>query len=816
MSDNIYYKNSGTLKIGDVHRFIITYTPDNIINEIGSNLFIKVKNIENVLMNSAHLHGPYMIYCDIRNSHYSHKNPCFITDDQPFYEPNIIPGNSLIHKLTLNKLNDKYIWIVDIISQIVFSTNAEIKFEILLSNNESSLNKNYSNLKNSNFKPNNLSIQHLTTLDIWNKPPKSIDEPIHLVLLNHGLHSNSSADMFYLKEQIESMASITGENIVIRAYFDNVCKTERGIKYLGRRLAEFIINDSLNGLNNNVNKISFIGHSLGGPVQTFAISYINYNYPEFFKQIHPENFITLASPLLGISNENPAYVKAFLKFGIVGKTGQDLNLDGNQPLLLLLPSEPTRKILKKFKRRTVYANVLNDGIVPLRTSALLYLDWKALTKIYETLDIHGDNPPETKQEANEDHQNYDNKYPNNNNKQNSNSSTENSETREIPDDLENESLRNNNNNNNNNGNNNKTDLNIVDNLKRKIFATVGYCLPNLQAPKTTHKYNYFQTVDDSIDEEDEQNNDTENNNNYDNQSKMSVDKIKQTMTSIPKSSVITSLKKILLPPSPSTKYINDPKSRYNVILHDKIYTPDMIPSNHTNLSKNIIISQLEQNKRHRFFEEKIARRWHEGMSWRKVLVYLQPDAHNNMIVRRRFANAYGWQVIDHLVEEHFSLKSFKGDDINLWKLKDKNDEFIDLEEDEVDNLNEEFQKVMHKEFTKESSNHSKKSNNLNKLYEKNSEKEDEEEGEEKEDNNNNNNNNDNDDDTSERESDDGKWLNETNSVYYDGPTGMINTVTEEMQAWKQSILNMNAPALNDESNTNQAEEIEEMEALRFI
>ena len=53
-------------------------------------------------------------------------------------------------------------------------------------------------------------------------------------------------------------------------------------------------------------------------------------------------------------------------------------------------------------------------------------------------------------------------------------------------------------------------------------------------------------------------------------------------------------------------------------------------------------------------EEKIARAYHHGLSWRKVLVRLEPDAHNNMVVRRMFANAYGWPVIKHLVDTHFS------------------------------------------------------------------------------------------------------------------------------------------------------------------
>ena len=52
-------------------------------------------------------------------------------------------------------------------------------------------------------------------------------------------------------------------------------------------------------------------------------------------------------------------------------------------------------------------------------------------------------------------------------------------------------------------------------------------------------------------------------------------------------------------------------------------------------------------------EEKIARAYHHDLSWRKVLVRLEPDAHNNIMVRRMFANAYGWPVVRHLCDAHF-------------------------------------------------------------------------------------------------------------------------------------------------------------------
>ncbi|CAM9020315.1 unnamed protein product [Wickerhamomyces anomalus] len=47
------------------------------------------------------------------------------------------------------------------------------------------------------------------------------------------------------------------------------------------------------------------------------------------------------------------------------------------------------------------------------------------------------------------------------------------------------------------------------------------------------------------------------------------------------------------------------------------------------------------------------------MEWRKVLVTLRPDAHNNIAVRRKFSNAFGWGVIDHLVENHFGEEAIE-------------------------------------------------------------------------------------------------------------------------------------------------------------
>ena len=86
--------------------------------------------------------------------------------------------------------------------------------------------------------------------------------------------------------------------------------------------------------------------------------------------------------------------------GTLGKTGRDLTLLKRLPawsdisigeskreihsnLSWKLYQKILCKILTQFEQLVVYANAMNDGIVPLRTSALLYLDYEALGDVSE-------------------------------------------------------------------------------------------------------------------------------------------------------------------------------------------------------------------------------------------------------------------------------------------------------------------------------------------------------------------------------------------------------------------------------------------------
>ncbi len=69
-----------------------------------------------------------------------------------------------------------------------------------------------------------------------------------------------------------------------------------------------------------------------------------------------------------------------MHIGIIGKSGQDLGLIpmieyNDEPFLSVLLCAHTRNVLRRFAKRTVYANSVNDGVVPLYTSSLLFIEF---------------------------------------------------------------------------------------------------------------------------------------------------------------------------------------------------------------------------------------------------------------------------------------------------------------------------------------------------------------------------------------------------------------------------------------------------------
>ena len=384
-------------------------------------------------------------------------------------------------------------------------------------------------------------------------------------------------------------------------------RTERGIKYLGRRLGDFVLEEV--GWNSQTNsfseegplysKISFIGHSLGGCVQMFAIAYVHMvTNKAFFELIKPINFITLASPFLGIGSENPNYVKLALTFGVVGKTGWDMGLTWRpvqtfetaetlaqgginskkkesfrdpRPLLrlLALPSSPAHEAIKAFQNHTIYANMINDGIVPLRTAALFFLDWNSIELKDDSegssnnlLDYFPSLSIFSKSESKSAKSNSEPTSPSENNgqplsSQTTNQTNETTEPDKAPDDSQNDQVsdtrrESNATNTHSNANPMLSFLALIRPQAGKTRFNASKVWPRTQTIQTNMPTGHISP---------------------DSSSSSPSSPIQLP----PRRSVIENLTDLVTPPLPSDDFIKNPSSRPNVIIHDKVYHPADIP-----------------------------------------------------------------------------------------------------------------------------------------------------------------------------------------------------------------------------------------------
>ncbi|KAL5332677.1 putative serine esterase-domain-containing protein [Aspergillus crustosus] len=874
----VLIRQTGSVRVGEVVRYTLTYKPaaDGSCPSPTA-LYLKIKNTSAIPLRAAYLHGPYTLYVSCYPTSFDPNSPADRSDagDVPRFEPYLKAGGTWDAVIPTARFkqpeespsaehpNQQPItWIIEIISQVVFSSSASVNYEVLVGRDELSMGLLAANWQpnlskaadlrehwpsGSNGKQllatkgvfsNALTLLIDDTASLWNYPHlpswnynKTTDstefpdnsthfpndtstveaagltaglqvpstsqphaksrQKIHLVMLTHGLHSNLGADMLYLKESIDAASRRTSEQhsqcsddhsirnsptscsgpnvqdvrdsqqeqIIVRGFPGNAARTERGIQYLGKRLAKYVLlmtfpdqphlppkkvkantfpgpffnwrvpqaNDpgieppcieaDLPPLDEHhqyqITSISFIGHSLGGLVQTYAIAYIQKHSPAFFEKIRPINFIALATPFLGLSNENPMYVRFALDFGLVGRTGQDLGLSwtaprirsgwetiiGGQggsfkapghadarakPLLRILPSGPAHDVLTKFQRRTIYSNLVNDGIVPLRTSCLLFLDWKGLERVEKArrengivgtmaewgwAELTGANSksPRTSHHTTEMEMANATKHTGKAvdetslnaaaksclAMQPSSSSASSSHLflmrkpatgslLDLPNDL---------------SGNTKVDGPLPPTLPRPLTGIFSI----FKAKERGHKH-------------------------------LKILKRSQTLSTPPATDLITqdgsspidiafnappqttffeSAGDILMPPLPSVEYIVNPESRPRTVMHDRIYFPEDVPRTVTKQESPLQTQSpmpIPRSAEHSLnqtglkVEEKIARAYHRGLSWRKVLVRLEPDAHNNIIVRRMFTNAYGWPVVQHLVDTHFGPDSLKGSD----------------------------------------------------------------------------------------------------------------------------------------------------------
>lgn len=957
----------GSLKIGEVVRYTVTYTPsrDRILPS-PEFLYLRIRNTSPIPLRAAFVHGPYTLSVAAYPSHFD-PNVKFENPRRygvPEHEPMLKAGGTWLCKLTVpdniresagtgaargdfadasassqhdgdGSATQSASWIVEVTSQVIFSSSAAVGYEVMLARDEKSLSLNSVPVAKNNQAPvpqpgkvsdfqqsigakdghhpaqhkgvfsRAIALKAEDTASLWNTPqlpgwrdwdygrtksegeetavhsmtdqsqeaPENIakrkrPKKVHLVVLTHGLHSNLSADMLFMKESIDAtvrQAKIDAkarrarekqdkdaqdtktrpgtsdnenqedksisreeeeeyddEEVIVRGFSGNATRTERGIKFLGKRLARFVLSmtypdqpflpvmkkatgsialpfrgeDSKDESgataahkNSTVHKaghhhdrafqitsISFIGHSLGGLVQTYAIAYIQKHSPQFFNIIRPINFITLASPMLGLSNENPLYVKFALDFGLVGRTGQDLGLTWraptiarsgwgalvgtlgetahkkvmgevqpeSKPLLRILPTGPAHVALKKFRNRTLYSNVVNDGIVPLRTSCLLFLDWQGLERVdkarreaglVETVvgfgwaELTGANvssrqgpwTPEVEEVSETSSSPPDDKHGG------SHEVPQPPSNATVEDDRKSLSLARasyqGNDQSQNSQTNNDFPFSGFFNFFKSSESKAQTQKPPDISPRESKIYQRSQTL--KLEDA------TASSSANSSTSKVTAghevgEGHENGVPAPPRTTFFESAGDLLNPKLAPVEFLIDPSRRPRTIFHDRVYHPSDIPpppykkrttgslairhrssnrdktpsspqggaaastSSSPYQTPNLGVAHQDSVSSTRDYddtanqtahsdqqrdqmmavaegdgdvvidsssmkvEEKIARAYHRDLSWRKVLVKLEPDAHNNIIVRRAFSNAHGWPVVKHLCDAHFS------------------------------------------------------------------------------------------------------------------------------------------------------------------
>ncbi|TKA71994.1 hypothetical protein B0A55_07661 [Friedmanniomyces simplex] len=204
----------------------------------------------------------------------------------------------------------------------------------------------------------------------------------HLVVLFHGLWGNP-VHLKHLRDTLATQREGDGLYLFLpKANSDSF--TYDGIEVGAERITDEIERkiEELRSAGSQLSKISVAGYSLGGLVARYTVGLLYKN--GVFDSLQPMNFTTFATPHLGVRTPRRGYRAQtwnFLGSRTLSTSGQQMFLVDDfrhtgRPLLAVL-ADPTSifvRGLSKFKRKSVYANSLNDRSVPYYTSAVSRTD----------------------------------------------------------------------------------------------------------------------------------------------------------------------------------------------------------------------------------------------------------------------------------------------------------------------------------------------------------------------------------------------------------------------------------------------------------
>lgn len=227
------------------------------------------------------------------------------------------------------------------------------------------------------------------------------DKSSHLVVLVNGLWGQAKHFDTMKRALYDSLGD---ENYCIHASKSNqLFATYDGIDACGRRLADEIEEIVANS-RKNLGKISFIGHSMGGLISRNAIAKLFDRESGTLCGLEPQHFITLATPHVGFDHRHESaglpltsWVSRYVPLGgetvgglldslapgiasaFLGKSGAEFfhrdDVDDHSIMYRMSFDHENEKelyvsSLRRFRTRTVYANISGDHLVGWANSSL--------------------------------------------------------------------------------------------------------------------------------------------------------------------------------------------------------------------------------------------------------------------------------------------------------------------------------------------------------------------------------------------------------------------------------------------------------------
>ncbi|KAI1662585.1 DUF676-domain-containing protein [Daldinia decipiens] len=207
-------------------------------------------------------------------------------------------------------------------------------------------------------------------------------EADHLCVLVHGLWGNPN----HMRSVAKALRDAYPEEelYILVAERNAGSFTYDGIELGGERVCLEIEEEleKIKSKGGKITKLSIVGYSLGGLVARYAVGLLEMR--DVFRQVEPVNFVTFASPHLGVRSPLKGWLNHVwnvLGARMLCMSGRQLFIiddfrDTGRPLLEVLADPESIFItgLKRFKRRTLYANVVNDRSATFYTTSIAKTD----------------------------------------------------------------------------------------------------------------------------------------------------------------------------------------------------------------------------------------------------------------------------------------------------------------------------------------------------------------------------------------------------------------------------------------------------------